>query len=168
MKRLGKGFWAVLLGLGVILTPGLILNLAGDTSEESYLKDNIEEEKKKDKDKDKDKNIEAICDINPKTLNLKSKGKWITVYIELAKNYDVNDIILGKISLYGLSPEIKPFNIGDHNDNGIPDLMIKFDRSEVIFKISELKLSQFAEITISGELLGGITFEGVGTIELKN
>jgi hypothetical protein len=164
MKRLGKGFWAVLLGLGVIFTPGLILNLAGDTSEESYLKDNIEEEKKKDKDKDK--NIDAICDINPKTLNKMSNGKWITVYIELPKNYDVNNIILGKVFLNdNISPEIKPFNIGDNNDNGIPDLMIKFDRTSVIDIIEP---SQFADLTITGELLDGITFKGVGSIELKN
>ena len=90
MKKLGKGFWAVFIGLGFIFTPGLILNSVEDKTDVSNLKENVEEEKKKDKDK---KSIEAICDINPNKLNLKSKGRWITVYLELPENYDVNDII---------------------------------------------------------------------------
>ncbi|MFX1345095.1 MAG: hypothetical protein ACFFBC_05670 [Promethearchaeota archaeon] len=164
MKKLGKGFWAVLFGLGFIFVPGLILNLVENKTDVSNLKDNNEEEKKKDKDKIQ--TIEAICDLNPNKLNLKSKGKWITVYIELPENYDVHDIILGEILLNDyFSPELKPFNIGDNNDNGIPDLMIKFDRSSVI---SNLESSQFGEMTISGRLQDGIKFKGVGIIELKN
>jgi hypothetical protein len=163
MKKLGKGFWAVLIGLGFIFTPGLILNSVDDKTDVSNLKENGEEEKKKDKDK---KSIEAICDINPNKLNLKSKGKWITVYLELPENYDVFDIILGEILLNDyLSPEIKPFNIGDYNANGIPDLMIKFDRSSVI---SNLEPSEFGEMTIIGKLVDGTKFKGVGVIELIN
>jgi hypothetical protein len=162
MKKLGKGFWGVLFGLGFIFAPGLILILPEDKAEVSNLKDNSEEEK--NKDKDKNKIIEANCDINPNKLNLKSKGRWITVYLELPENYDVHDIVLGEILLNNyLSPEVKPFNIGDNNNNGITDLMIKFDRSSVI---SNLNPSQCVEMTISGILLDGKKFKGVGTIDL--
>ena len=36
--------------------------------------------------------IEAAVDIHPNTLNLQSKGKWITCYIWLPEEYDVADI----------------------------------------------------------------------------
>jgi hypothetical protein len=160
VKRIGKGLWAVLFGLGVIFTPGLTLVL----TEGSSPKGSEEEEQKKDKDKQK--NIIAICDINPNKLNLKSKGNWITVYIELPKDYDPHDIIFEEILLNDfLSPEIKPFNIGDRDNNGILDLMIKFDRSLVI---SNLEPSQFCEMTITGKLIDGIKFKATSIIELKN
>ncbi|GEM_PF-6653402 len=36
--------------------------------------------------------VEASIDFDPDTLNLKSKGKWVTVYTELPAGYDVTDI----------------------------------------------------------------------------
>ena len=36
--------------------------------------------------------LEATTDIDPDTLNLKSKAKWVTVYMELPERYDVADI----------------------------------------------------------------------------
>lgn len=160
MKKIGKGLWAVLFGLGVIFTPGLTFILA-----KGSIPDASEENEQK-KDKDKNKNIVAVCDINPCKLNLKSKGNWITAYIELPKDYDPHDIILGEILLNDfLSPEIKPFTIGDRDNNGILDLMIKFDRSLVI---SNLEPSQFCEMTITGKLIDGIKFTATDIIELKN
>jgi len=159
VKKIGKGLWAVFFGLGVIFTPGLTFILV-----EGSIPDASEENEQK-KDKDKNKNIVAVCVINPCKLNLKSKGKWITVYIELPKDYDPYDIIFEKILLNEfLSPEIKPFNIGDRDNNGILDLMIKFDRSLVI---DNLEPSQFCEMTITGKLIDGIKFTATSIIELK-
>jgi len=55
--------------------------------------------------------IIAIIDINPDTLNLKSKGNWITAYIELPEDYTVADIgidsiILSKINGNLLDPSL--------------------------------------------------------------
>lgn len=36
--------------------------------------------------------IEAEIDIDPDTLNLSSKGKWVTCYIWLPEDYDIADI----------------------------------------------------------------------------
>ncbi|MBU2530855.1 MAG: hypothetical protein KKD35_07440, partial [Elusimicrobia bacterium] len=41
--------------------------------------------------------IRAKIDITPNTLNLKSKGNWITAYIELPQKYNVNDIDIASI-----------------------------------------------------------------------
>jgi len=35
--------------------------------------------------------LSATVDLDPDTLNLESKGKWITCYIELPEGYDTGD-----------------------------------------------------------------------------
>ncbi len=161
MKNFRKGLWAVILCLGFVFIPGLTLVLA-----DGSIPMDINEEGTK-KGKDKKETILAICDIHPVKLNLKSKGKWITAYIELPKEYDLHDINLEEIKLNEfLSPEIKPFNIGDRDNNDIPDLMVKFDRSEVIDSLVEP--SQFCEMTIKGKIFDRITFTATCVIELIN
>ncbi len=162
MRNLAKGLWVVLIGLGVISTPGLIFFF----TDGSIQKDFVEEQKKEDPNKSKDKYIIAICDFAPDKLNLKSNGKFITAYIELPNDYSVYDIILEEILLNGfLSPEIKPLNIGDRDNNNIPDLMIKFDRSAVISNIEPIK---FVEMVITGKLSVGLKFKATCVIELLN
>jgi len=43
--------------------------------------------------------ITAIIDFDPDTLNLKSEGRWVTVYIELPNGYDVSEIDVPSIKL---------------------------------------------------------------------
>jgi hypothetical protein len=43
--------------------------------------------------------ISSTLDIKPDTLNLDSKGRWITAYIELPEGYDVGNIDLTSIRL---------------------------------------------------------------------
>ncbi|MFX0011152.1 MAG: hypothetical protein ACFE9R_12610, partial [Candidatus Hermodarchaeota archaeon] len=77
--------------------------------------------------------IPAEIDFNPKTLNSKSQGNWVTVYIELQEGFNVNNIVLDSILFNGvLAPESHPTGVGDYDNDGIPDLMVKFDRSAVI------------------------------------
>jgi Tol biopolymer transport system component len=78
--------------------------------------------------------IEASIDIDPNTLNLKSNGEWITAYIELSEGYLPNQIDISSILLNGeiqVYPEA-PTQAGDYDSDGVPDLMVKFDRSDVI------------------------------------
>ena len=56
--------------------------------------------------------VEATVDFNPNTLNLKSKGKWITCYVELPDDYDVQDIDIGTVMLN----ETIPAERGDVQD----------------------------------------------------
>jgi hypothetical protein len=108
--------------------------------------------------------IEAMVDIDPDTLNLNSKGKWITCYIELPEGYDVDDIDVSTIKLNDQVPaESHPTGIGDEDDDGVPDLMVKFDR-EAVQEI--LQAGDEVEITVTGELEDETPFEGSDTIRV--
>ena len=108
----------------------------------------------------------ATIDFDPDALNLKSKGTVVTVYIELPAGYDISQIDLSSVSLNDTVPALaKPIKIGDYDSDGIPDLMVKFDRASVI--------ALFAGKTVPGdyaiEVIGtvrGIRFKGTVTIRV--
>jgi hypothetical protein len=115
--------------------------------------------------------ILGTIDIDPDTLNLKSKGKWINGYIELPPGYDVNDIDISTVKIseidgvtVDIPAESHPTEIGDYDGDGVPDLMVKFDRSDVQDACSP----GTATITVTGELTDGTVFEGQDTIQVKN
>jgi len=115
--------------------------------------------------------VEATLDIDPNSLNLKSKGKWITAHIELPKSYDVKAINISMIMLNCTIPAaLRPTAIGDYDNDGVPDLMVKFDRTEVIRYIVSMKGRQTrftqVKLTITGGLENGIHFEGSDTIKI--
>jgi len=98
--------------------------------------------------------ITATVDIAPKSLNLKGKGRWITAHIELPEGYNVSDIDVSTIMLNDTIPaEPRPVAIGDYDNDSVPDLMVKFDRSAVISCIldnvntTKLYLERFMTIT---------------------
>ena len=106
----------------------------------------------------------TTIDFDPDTLNLKSKGKVVTVYIELPVGYDVSQIEVSSIMLNSqVQAEAKPTEIGDYDDDGIPDLMIKFDKATVQ---SILEVGDEVEIVVTGELTDGTPFEGSDTIRV--
>ncbi len=105
--------------------------------------------------------IQATVDIRPGVLNPKSKGEWITAYIELPEGYDVNDIEMSTIMLMGSIPaESFPSNVGDYDKDGKPDLMVKFDKQSLL----PLLDAENMELTVTGELTDGSIFEGTDTI----
>jgi len=108
--------------------------------------------------------IPTFVDFDPDTLNLKSKGQWVTSYIELPADYDINTIDLESIRLNDqipITPE--PTEIGDYDENGIPDLMVKFDRLDVQ---SILEVGDEVKIMITGKLINGKPFEGSDIIRV--
>jgi len=108
--------------------------------------------------------IEATVDFDPDTLNLNSKGKWVTAYIELSEGYDVEEIDILTVMLNDTVPAFAhPIEVGDYDSDGIPDLMVKFDRSDVQ---GMLDTGDEVEVTVSGELTDGTPFEGTDTIRV--
>lgn len=110
--------------------------------------------------------IPATVDFDPDTLNLKCKGRWVTVYIELpvGHGYYVSMINLESLWLNGqVQVEAKPIEIGDYDGDGIPDLMVKFNRTAVQ---NILNVGDKVEITISGKLIDGRLFEDKDTIKV--
>ncbi|MCK4529131.1 carboxypeptidase regulatory-like domain-containing protein [candidate division WOR-3 bacterium] len=108
---------------------------------------------------------EEFCiDFDPDTLNLQSKGKWVTTYIELPEGYDVSAINVSTVMLNDqVQAEMKPTEIGDYDDDSIPDLMVKFDRSAIQ---EILEVGDEVVITVTGELINGTPFEGSDTIRV--
>jgi len=120
--------------------------------------------------------INATVDIQPQALNLRSKGKWITAYIELPESYDVSNINVSTIMLNStISIDLEaPVEIGDYDNDTIPDLMVKFDRQQVIkYIMSNVDLSRLYEerfmtitLTVTGKLNDGTPFQGSDTIKI--
>ena len=93
-------------------------------------------------------------DIDPDTLNLRSKGRWITGYINTAGAFDPGDVDVSMVELN----ELITADRGDVQDS---TLMVKFDRSDV----EEMIGSPAEEVlmTVSGEV-GGVPFQETDTI----
>ena len=106
--------------------------------------------------------VTATIDIDPDTLNLKSKRKWITAYIELREGYDVSDIDISTVRLDGeIQVELHQTKIGDYDADGVSDLMVRFDRQDVIALLSAGE----ATLTITGKV-NETPFEGTDTIRV--
>jgi len=114
--------------------------------------------------------IPPTIDIDPNTLNLKSKGKWITCYIELPEGYAVEKIGVSTVRLGAEENEIpaeeKPTEIDDYDEDGIPDLMVKFDRKDLIEFLKKTgHTSGDVTLTINGQV-GDTVFQGTDTIRV--
>jgi len=109
--------------------------------------------------------LHAHIRILPRTLNLKSRGRWITCYIELPEPHNVGDIDVGSLLLNDrVHAAARPATVGDYDGDGIPDLMVKFPRHEVI---AILGVGERVEITITGQVAGN-AFQGSDLIRVIN
>ena len=91
-------------------------------------------------------------DFKPDTLSLKCKGEPVTVYIELPRGYNVNDIDVSSIKLNEIvSANPHPIKVGDYDD-GIPNLMVKFDRDKVQRTLTPGPIPGNRTITIMGSI----------------
>ncbi len=108
-------------------------------------------------------NVNATIDFDPNTLNKMSNGNWVVVYIELPVGYNVADIDISSIRLETTIPaELRPYAIGDHDKDGIPDLMVKFKRSDVI---NLLPNGEQVTVHVTGRV-GVTTLDGVDIIRV--
>jgi hypothetical protein len=108
--------------------------------------------------------IPAYIEIQPDTLCLNSQGRWINCYIDLPEDFDVENIDIETVVLNDvIYAEDHPVSIGDFDEDGIPDLMVKFDREDVI---EVLELDDDVEITVGFKLFDGTVFRGVDYIRI--
>jgi len=111
--------------------------------------------------------VPATIDIDPDTLNLASNGEFITAYIEVP-GYNVTNLDLSWITLNEtIHAELYPTQIRDYDGDGIPDLMVKIDRAEVVsYIMSTIGCPRFIRVTfiITCMLVDGTLFQGSDTI----
>lgn len=107
--------------------------------------------------------ISVTIDIDPNRLNLRSMGKWITVYIEPPEGHDMNCIDVSTIMLNDTIPaESFPTCIQDFDGDGVLELKVKFSRMEVIDYVEDKVEGKFTiiSLTLTGDLSDGTSFEG--------
>ena len=107
--------------------------------------------------------LEASIDFDPDTFNRSSGGRWVTVYIELEDGYDVSEIVLSTVTLDSVGAVEKFRDVGDHDADSVPDLMVKFDRARIS---AHLQPGDEVEVTVSGELREGRLFIGRDLIRI--
>lgn len=120
--------------------------------------------------------INATVDVIPNTLNLRGKLRYVTAYIELPEGYNVSDIDASSILLNNtvLVDLNAPIAIGDYDNDTIPDLMVKFNGTEVMsyilrnINMTKLIGERFLSVilTLTGRLNDGTRFQGSDTIKI--
>ena len=106
---------------------------------------------------------ETAIDFDPDVLNLRSPGNVVTAYIELPEGFDVSNIVISSLKLNSsVSSLSKPVKIDDYDEDGIVDLMVKFDRQQVI----KLLGSGTQMVTLTGRLSDGRPLAGIDFIRV--
>lgn len=112
--------------------------------------------------------IEADVEIEPKTLNLQSKGGWLTCDIWLPEDCNVADIEPNSVVLESEPNDIYAEWIWYNEKQNI--VMAKFNRSEVLQMLADEDIIETgeAELTVSGELDNGMVFVGTDVIRVRD
>ncbi|MEM3760548.1 MAG: DUF4114 domain-containing protein [Candidatus Bathyarchaeia archaeon] len=120
--------------------------------------------------------IAALTPVNvcvhfcPRTLNLKSRGKWITAIVRVPKEYNVTDIDVSSILLNGTVPaDQRHYKICECYNL----IVLKFNRTEVVELIKAslnetvcAKKSVKVSLTLTGKFLDGTPFQGTDKIRV--
>jgi len=101
--------------------------------------------------------ISAEARIVPQTINLASKGNWITCYIWLPEEYDVADIDPNSIFL---ESKIQPEQFSLNEDQQVAIAKFNRDKVQAILDVGEI------ELTITGQLTDGTVFEATDKIKV--
>ena len=107
--------------------------------------------------------------ILPKTLNLKSKGRVVTAVLELPAAFDPAGIVMASVFLEGLLPFITPPppKLGDGDADGIPDLRLKFSRTELVRGLCDTGRGQGPVVLRMIGTVDGHPFEVWGAVRVN-
>lgn len=95
---------------------------------------------------------QVVLDLDPDTLNLRSKGKWVTAYVEV-ENASVADVDPGSLRLNGLAPA------WTRTRDGV--LVAKFDRAALTATVQP---GDRVVVTLTGTWKDGAAFTATDTI----
>ena len=106
--------------------------------------------------------IQGDLDFEPRVLHVGQSSGRVTCYIELPAPHIPQEGDRSTVLLNGVvSPLNSPASYGDHDDDGIPDLMLKFTRSDVL---AILPAGAEVEVRLTGSLTTGEFFVARDTI----
>lgn len=129
--------------------------------------------------------IPALVQIDPDTINSKTKGDWITAYIEISETRWFKDVDSTKIDINTVkldnypdrnnkvSAENSPdydfvtdsaLYITDHDGDGKLERMVKFDLAKVQ---NILQLGDGVSIEVTGSLDDGRPFYGLASVNVR-
>ena len=111
--------------------------------------------------------IAALVDVVPNTVNLRSEGRYITVFIGVSghepNEIDVRSVAMTVDGLGDLRPATASRGWGDHDGDGVGDVMLKFSRAEVI-GLAPVGMKVLFEVT--GALKDGTPFVGADVVRV--
>ncbi len=108
--------------------------------------------------------IEVSIDLRPNTLSYHSNGDFVTCYITPTEGYSVHEIDSSSIFLETI-PVIPDYvGIIDRDLDGVDELMVKFDRSDVLDILVDSP--SYVDLTVIGCFDDGVTFFGVDTVHV--
>jgi hypothetical protein len=104
--------------------------------------------------------LAAMVDLDPNVINLENRARWLTAYIE-PSGFAATSIDFPTVRLAGSVTAVPKFAVvGDHNRNGIHDLMLKFSRPA----LDPLLAPGVNSLELTGSLVTGETFAGTGEV----
>lgn len=161
MKKYITGLIIIIVGISAAATP---LSLIPSESTQDKSSNPNDLPNKEDPNNNKKDILEAYIDLNPNTLNFKSNGKWITVFIHFSNEKDINTVQFESIKVNdSIFADKVIIAIGEGNE--FDKLIVKFDRKSVI---NFLEPAEVVEIVISGKFNDGVKFKGKDSINLIN
>jgi probable HAF family extracellular repeat protein len=101
--------------------------------------------------------LQAEARIVPRTINLASKGNWITCYIRLPKGYNVDDIEINSVLLEDTVPAA---SLSVDEQKKVATAKFICEEVQAILEAGDINLK------ITGRLTDGTVFEGTDTIKV--
>ena len=112
---------------------------------------------------------QLVVDMNPKVLNPKSQGNWISTIVETQEEMDIFDLDVSTLRIseidgnqVDIPTETCDALVGDEDGDGIPDVVVKFDRAEVLANA----YSSDIQVEVTGNLLDGTIVKGTESLHV--
>jgi hypothetical protein len=106
----------------------------------------------------------AAIDPDPNTVNLGSRGQWMTTYLELPAGMNPSDVVLSSLRLNFVAPaDQQPRPVGDVDHDGVPDLTLKFPFDQLR---PTLAPGPSVPVVLTGAMADGRTFLGIEDIRV--
>jgi hypothetical protein len=112
--------------------------------------------------------IGATVKVRPRTVNLKSRGRVMTAFIDVPTEFDVRDINLSTVYIQrDGGPKVYalpwPYSYYDYDRDGDKEMMVKFPRQEVH---GILEVGNEVVVTVGGQFTNFTCFEGTDTLRV--